>query len=86
MTKQAKRASKRNPLLGDGSIPEVARSYLGKLEEEPERGRLRFYFQDVNTLNFGKYVQETDEEFQRLASLGILVVCLGEVNKNMVKE
>ena len=42
VTKQAIRAAKNNPPLGDTVIPEMVKSYLENLEEKPERGTMIF--------------------------------------------
>ena len=70
----------REELMGD------AKSHLHNIDQEPTRGSLRLYFQNINTLKIGQGRKETEEAFKRLSASGVSITLLSKVNKNMEME
>ena len=57
------------------------RSYLDNTEEQPERGSIRVYFQNINTIKIGGEATEDIEALKRLAAVGASIIGLSELNK-----
>jgi len=80
------RVRDRAVLLRQSELPEKEMSYLDDLDEEPVRGSIQVYFQNLNTPKLGIEIKEETELFKRLTTSGVSLISLSEVNKNMELE
>ena len=56
---------------------------MDNIEEQPERGSIRVYFQNINTIKIGGEATEDIEALKKLAAVGASIIGLSEVNTNM---
>ena len=81
--KRARKKFSGTPVIMEKKSQEVPKSYLDSIEEEPVRGALRIYFQNVNTLKIGSEAAEDIRAVKKLTAVGTSVICLTKINKNM---
>ena len=81
--KRAIRKEGGTPAFISSERAKTPRSYLDNIEEQPERGSIRVYFQNINTIKIGGEAIEDIEALKKLAAVGASIIGLSEVNKNM---